>query len=337
MLRFLTGVCIASIFATVDGWINAATPDELRVRIMSAYAWCVGAAQVLGQLLLLQVDGLEVGFITLLAIVFNLAVVLVTMTRTAAPDARPVVAEGVVERTGTFVITSWTGALADLVSGLVVTTLASMLPAVLSARGVAENGVALAIASFYIGRLVLQMPIGALTDRMDKRLLIGLVCALIATVTALGSVMVMGDVAGLSETHGAANRGVFLLLIAVLGGLAMPLFAVGNSLAFARGAGGAPVKIATTLLLFWSAGSVIGPVLVAIVAPFFGIHAMSVVIIFAALPMAAFALLRRSVMAPVELPSSPTPNDVPVSSLALAEAVAVVESEALGHQEAPSE
>lgn len=336
LLRFLTGICIASIFATVDGWINAATPDELRGRVVSAYAWCVGVAQVLGQLLLLRVDGLEVGFITLLAIGFNLAVVLVTMTGSAAPDVRPVTAEGVLERKGAIVVPSWSGALAALLSGLVVTTLASILPAVLSARGVAENGVALAIASFYIGRLVLQMPIGALTDRMDKRLLIGLICGLIAGVTTLGSLLVVGDFAGLNETHAAANRWMFLLVIALLGGLSMPLFAVGNSLAFARGAGAPPVRIATTLLLFWSAGSVIGPVLVAVAAPIFGIYAMSVVIVATSLPLAAFALVRRSVMAPVELPSSSTLDDVPVSSVALAQSVAVVESEAVGQAEAPS-
>ena len=334
VLRFLTGICIASIFATVDGWINAATPDELRGRVVSAYAWCVGVAQVLGQLLLLRVDGLEVGFLTLLAIGFNLAVVLVTMTRTVAPDARPVAAEGVIERAGAFVVPSWTGAMAALLSGLVVTTLASILPAVLSARGVVENGVALAIASFYIGRLVLQMPIGALTDRMDKRLLIGLVSFLMAAVTALGSIMVIGDVAGLSEGHASVSRAMFLLVIALLGGLSMPLFAVGNSLAFARAEGAAPVKIATTLLLFWSGGSVIGPVLVALAAPVFGIYAMSVVIIGASLPLTAFAMLRRSVMAPVELPASATLSDVPVSSLALAESVAVVEAQATGHHAA---
>jgi MFS family permease len=332
VLRFLTGVAVASIFASVDGWINAASPDALRGRVVSAYAWCTGAAQVLGQLLLVRVDGLEVGFVTLLAIGFNVAVVLVTLTRTAAPAARPeptaASSAPAPQERGPIVVTSWTGALAALLSGLVVTTVASILPGVLAGVRVGEAGVALAIASFYLGRLVLQMPIGALADRMDKRLLIGILSALIAVTTGLGSVFVLGDLAGMEPGTGQAARALFLGIVALVGGLSMPLFAVGNSLAFARGAGAPPVKIATTLLLFWSAGSVAGPVLVAATAPAFGSYAMSWVIVGASAGLAAFALVRRVTMAPAPKPSSATLNDVPASSLALAETVAAIEAAA---------
>ena len=88
-LRFFMGLSIAAIFASVDGWINATTPDAMRGRVFSTYGWCVGASAVIGQLLLVAWDGLAVGFVTVLALAFNFAVILVTMTQRAPPRRGP--------------------------------------------------------------------------------------------------------------------------------------------------------------------------------------------------------------------------------------------------------
>jgi MFS family permease len=334
-MRFLTGICIAAISASVDGWINAATPDAVRGRVFSIYTWCTGLAQVLGQLLLVRVDGLEVGFVTLLAIGFNLAVVLVALTKTAAPPARQTAAEAAdappaaMQR---FAISSWTGALAAAYSGIVFTLVASILPGVLSGSGVPEAGIALAIASFYIGRLVLQIPIGALSDRMDQHILIAIMAALIGAIALLGSFLVIAGLAGLAEWRPDPARYAFLLITALVGGLGMPIYAVGNSLAFARGKHLPPVTIATTLLLAWSLGAVAGPALVAMVAPMFGIHAMSVVVAAVSAVLVFVALGRRVLVGRSATPIAATLSDVPVSSVALAESFAEVE--AVSHQPA---
>jgi len=332
-MRFLTGICIAAISASVDGWINAATPDAVRGRVFSIYTWCTGLAQVIGQLMLVRLDGLEVGFVTLLAIGFNIAVVLVALTRADAPPAQQTAAapaDAEPARMKRFAVSSWTGALAALYSGIVFTLAASILPGVLAGSGVPEAGIAMAIASFYIGRLVLQIPIGALSDRMDQHILIAIMAALIGAVVLLGSFLVIADLAGLGEQSPGPERLAFLLITALVGGLGMPIYAVGNSLAFARGGHLPPVTIATTLLLAWSLGAVAGPALVALVAPMFGVHAMSVVIAAASGVLVVVALGRRAVVGRSEAPTAPTLSDVPVSSVALAESFAGVE--AASHQ-----
>lgn len=326
-MRFLTGICIAAISASVDGWINAATPDAVRGRVFSIYTWCTGLAQVLGQLLLVRVDGLEVGFVTLLAIGFNLAVVLVALTRADAPSARqPAAADVPPAPVKRFAVSSWTGALAAGYSGIVFTLVASILPGVLLGGGVPEAGIAMAIASFYIGRLVLQIPIGALSDRMDQHILIAIMAALIGVTALLGSFLVIADLAGLEAWRPDPARYAFLLITALVGGLGMPIYAVGNSLAFARGGHLPPVTIATTLLLAWSLGAVAGPALVAMVAPMFGIHAMSVVVAAVSAVMVFVALARRAIVGRSAAPTAATPSDVPVSSVALAESFAEVEA-----------
>jgi len=69
---------------------------------------------------------------------------------------------------------------------------------------------------------------------------------------------------------------------------------------------------------------------VAVIAPWFGAYAMAAVIAVASALLAGFAFVRRATLAPAPLPASSMPNDVPVSSVALAESVAAVGAAAQG-------
>jgi MFS family permease len=328
VLRFFMGLAIAAIFASVDGWINATTPDAMRGKVFSAYGWCIGASAVLGQLLLVSWDGLAVGFITLLALAFNFAVMLVAMTRASAPSAGPPVSEGREPREGPLlVMTSATAILAAIYAGLVTTAILAILPAILAGNGVSEEVIAWVIASFFIGRLVAQIPVGIIADRMNLRLMIAIVAALTGALALLGSLLVLADVARIAEQAGLARKLVFLLLMALAGGLILPLYTVANSLAFARAEGRPAVRIATTLLLVNSAGSVAGPLLVAAALPTVGDHALTVVIVAASAVMTAFALWRRSAGA-AHAPAHTGLSDIPATSVALTGTVAEVKAEA---------
>ena len=326
VLRFFMGLAIAAIFASVDGWINATTPDAMRGKVFSAYGWCIGASAVLGQLLLVAWDGLAVGFITLLALAFNFAVMLVAMTRASAPSAGP--PEGREARGGPLlVMTSATAILAAIYAGLVTTAILAILPAILAGNGVSEGVIAWVIASFFIGRLVAQIPVGIIADRVDLRLMIAIVAILTGSLALLGSLLVLADVARIAELAGLARSLVFLVLMALGGGLILPLYTVANSLAFARAEGQPAVRVATTLLLVNSAGSVAGPLLVAAVLPTLGEHALSLVIAAVSAVMAAFALWRRSGRA-AHAPAHTGLSEIPTTSVALTGSVAEVKAEA---------
>jgi len=185
-LRFLMGMAIAGIFASVDGWINDATPSAMRATIYSVYGWCIGAAAVFGQLFLVVWDGVATGFITLLALAFNAAVTLVSLTRARAPETqRTTTAEAPTPSTVRLTVTSWTAVFAAIYTGLVVTAILATLPAILSEAGVTNAAIGLVIGSYFVGRLVFQIPLGVIADRMDLRLLIGSVAALTAVVATL--------------------------------------------------------------------------------------------------------------------------------------------------------
>ncbi len=350
VLRFLMGLCIAAIFASVDGWINATTPDNMRGKVFAAYGWCIGASAVLGQIVLVIWNGMAPGFITIVALAFNAAVMLVTLTRASAPETRSVsVAEepemveaGKKGSTSSLAVTSFTALAAAVYAGLVTTAIVAILPAILAGKGITEGVIAQVIASFFIGRLIFQIPLGIIADKMDLRVLIGIVATLIGVTALLSSWLVLADVARIVETSSRFQQILFLSVITLLGGLVLPLYTLANSLAFSRAQGEPPVKIATTLLLVNSAGAVAGPVLVALALPVFGKHALSGVIVLTSVGMAVFASWKS--VAGLPLPHAVTARaNIPTTSVVFTASCAEVQAEAQGvatmdsHGAAPSD
>ncbi len=331
VLRFLMGLCIAAIFASVDGWINATTPDAIRGKVFAAYGWCIGASSVLGQVVLVIWNGITPGFITVVALAFNAAVMLVTLTRASAPETHSTTtAEPSPSRRkwgGSLVVTSPTAIATAIYAGLVTTAIIAILPAILAGKGVGEGVIAKVIAGFFIGRLIFQIPAGIIADKMDLRIMIGFIAIVTGLTAIITSWLVLTDVARIVETASLIQQILFLMIVALLGGLVLPLYTLANSLAFTRAQGEPPVKIATTLLLVNSAGAVLGPVLVALALPVFGEHSLSGVIALASLGMAAFASWKGVAGAP--LPHAATARaNIPATSVALTAGCAEIQAEA---------
>ena len=224
-------------------------------------------------------------------------------------------------------VTSATAVIAAVYAGLVTTAILSILPAVLALEGVDEATIAYVIASFFLGRLVFQIPIGIVADRMDLRLLIAIIAILTGATALLAVILAIAEAAGIVAEAGLASKILFFLITALLGGLILPLYTVANSLAFARAGGQPAVKVATTLLLVNSAGAVAGPLLVAAILPVAGGHALAWVIALTSAAMAAFALWRRVARSVHAQPATGL-SDIPATSLALTETVAEVKAEA---------
>jgi MFS family permease len=243
------------------------------------------------------------------------------------PSARPEApAEAAPPAAGGLVVTSGTAVAAAIYAGLVATSILALMPALLAGAGVSDVAIGYVIGAFFLGRLVVQIPIGVIADRMDLRLLIAIIAGLTGVAVLLGTILVLTDVARIVAEAGLVNRVIFLLVMMLVGGLVLPLYTVANSLAFARAEGQPPVKIATTLLLVNSAGAVAGPLMVAAVMTVQQRYALPIVVIAASAAMCAFALWRRSVRAVHGRPATSL-SDSPATSLALTGTVAEVKAE----------
>ena len=182
VLRILVGFCMSGIYVTAESWLNDASTNETRGKVLSAYM----IAQTLGiigaqGLLTLGDAGTSVLFIGASILVsVSFAPILLTVTPVPAVEvARPMGLKGLFAA-------SPLGTAGIFLLGGVYATQSGMGAVFGSQIGMSAAEIALFVAMLFAGALVLQYPIGWLSDQMDRRRLIFLSAALGAGSCFLG-------------------------------------------------------------------------------------------------------------------------------------------------------
>jgi MFS family permease len=265
----------------------------------------------------LFVDAETGGFALMFAVFMNIAVVLVAFTSSQPPALE----SAAKRRSSMFAITSWTASVAAFVSGFATVSIVSILPFYLTEHAVAGELVAMSLAALYLGRLLSQWPVGALSDRMDRRIVL---IALAAVVAALMLVMlVIGAREGriVSGAHGPLLQFTALGCMFLLGGAIYPIYSVASALAFDRAQGRSMIDISRSLLVIYSVGSIAGPFLVMAVSEIIGDDALAYCVLAVVILLIGTGLLRKAAATAAEESVTST-MIIPESSVEMAQAAA---------------
>ena len=182
VLRLLVGFCMSGIYVAAESWLNNASTNETRGKVLSAYM----IAQTLGiigaqGLLTLGDAGTSVLFIgasILVSLSFG-PILLSAISAPVAEVARPMALRDLF--TG-----SPLGTVGIFLLGSVYATQSGMGAVFGTQIGLTTSQIALFIAMLFAGALLLQYPIGWLSDRMDRRKLIFGAASLGAVSCAIG-------------------------------------------------------------------------------------------------------------------------------------------------------
>jgi MFS family permease len=241
-LRALSGVLGASIFTTSEAWINRLASDAGRGRIVGLYAAALSAGIGIGPLLL-SFTGIEgwPPFILNSAIIAFATVPLFRSGDTTRDFGR--------ER-GAHPFTMFARAPLILLSvalfGLYEATSLALLPIWGVRLGFSPNVAAATLSAVYIGSVVLQLPIGWLSDK-TARLTILRICGAVGLLGAIG-------IAAL-----AAPTPALLGVVAVWGGVATAIYPVALSMAGDRFRGGELVTVNAAMIIAYGLGALVGP------------------------------------------------------------------------------
>lgn len=210
VLRLVTGVCFAGQYVVAESWLNDLATNENRGRLLAVYTVIATGAFAVGQASIFAFDAEVVTGFALVSIITSLAVVPVTLSEEAiAPSVAD--AEHVSLRELAKVVPTGLGSclLVGVAHGAM-----SGLPAVYATRvGLPAGQVGLFAAAPSVGGVLLQWPISAASDDVDRRA-VGLAGALGAMVTAVVLVLT-------PEAHW-----MVLVWFALLGGLSYPLYSI---------------------------------------------------------------------------------------------------------------
>jgi MFS family permease len=265
-LRVIHGICIAGLSTVVDSWINERTPNALRGRVIALYTITITLALVGSQFLIGLFDVTSAQLIMVVSGLFSLALIPVSLTRAETP-VQPKVVGVSVRRLYRVAPVAAVGCFAV---GFMNTAVMNITPYFLASAAVSAATIGLLMGMIQTGRLVLQWPIGLLSDLIDRRIVV------LATSTAIALIMLA--LAFVGPVKGAALRGEsgelirlgIIALFCLWGGFALTLYAICVAHAQDRGAPGEAVALTSSLLFAWAIGATIGPLVVALLMELLG-------------------------------------------------------------------
>lgn len=258
VLRGVCGFCFAGAAMIVESWLSEQSTPDTRGRIFGVYTMVNLAASTAGSLMLTVGDPSGFLFFALAAIFYCMALVPTALSSSSSPAPLVTVKLNLAAlwRNSPVAVFAvfWVG-----VSNAAFGTLAAVY---------AQNvGLVLAAVSFFISipilaGAIIQMPVGLMSDRMDRRkVLVGV--AALALVADLGFILLAPQ-----------GRMMNLTLAALLGGSIYAMYPVIVAHANDHAEPGTAIQISGGLLLTFGIGSIIGPTVAGLAMAEIGIRAL---------------------------------------------------------------
>lgn len=247
-LRCLAGFTSAGLFVVIESWLLGKSTSTNRGRVLSLYMISYYAAQSLGQFFLNLAEPDRLSLFALTSILCFLSIIPLVMYRVNPPqygEASTLSLQKLLDK-------SVAGFVGCLSSGLIMGGIYGLMPTLLSDLFHDKAKVANYMFAIIFGGMLLQYPLGNLSDLIARRL----VLIIISVATVIVSLVLM-------TSH--VNPWFFFMLMLLFGGLTFTLYPI--SISHACDALEARDIVAGTqsLLLVYSLGAMAGPLL----APWF--------------------------------------------------------------------
>jgi MFS family permease len=276
--RALTGFCFAGLFIVVESWLNSSATEQTRGKILSIYGMTGLLAGIAGQLLLPTTNPSGFRPFCIITIIIAVALVPIALTRAVAPTS-----EGKSARINLRALfrQSPFGLVAAFLCGVTTSSFFALGPIFAQQRGLDTAAVAIFMACGTLGGFLFTWPLGWVSDRLDRRLVI-IGAAIIASVILLTIVALVPD---------EAPRWILYFCVAIFGGTIVPTYSVVMAHVNDSVAEGEFVAASGGLLIVQGVGAVLGPIVAGLAMSTWE-RGLSATLITAQLLMAAFGIYR---------------------------------------------
>lgn len=243
-LRAVSGLCISGLYVVIETWLNGAATNRIRGGLLATYMVVVTGGVLAGQALFAVANPRGFAVFVLASVLVSLAVVPVSLATVRAPDVPtpdPLSLRSLID----------VAPLAAVGGALAGFTGAAMLGAGAIygvESGLGPRGTAALIAAALAGGLVLQVPLGRLSDRTDRRLVI----AASAGTAAVGAVA--------AALIAPGSPGIVVVLTLIAGGMSFPLYSLSNAHLNDWLDEGRVVAAGARMVLVNGMGSIAGPI-----------------------------------------------------------------------------
>ena len=254
LLRFAAGLAISGLYMTIESWLSERSTSETRGTILSVYVVINMSMTMVGQQMLNFSDPLGQTLFIVVSVLLSLALIPVCLTTALAPapihnvriDLRKVWD------------LSQVGVAGAIATGLVTGAFWSLGPLYAREIGLDTQALTMFLSVVVMGGAVFQLPLGRLSDRYDRRLVLLYTAIVGAVLSAL-----LALVPGL-DSWGLAILSFFW------GGCVMTQYAVSLAHANDRADPEDFVMVGSVMLLSMGLFSALGSVIAAFFMQWFG-------------------------------------------------------------------
>jgi MFS family permease len=285
ILRMFTGFAMAGAFMVIESWLNERSSNENRGTVFGLYMMVTYASIMAGQMVVASADIGNGSLFMMAGILFCASLIPTAISSAMAPKPLQSVSLDIKGLYRNSPVASAACLLVGIANGAWGT-----LGAVYGARiGISTFEIALMMSLVVLAGALAQMPVGRLSDRMDRRYVLA------------GAAAGCGVIALLIFVAMPRNGIAVLAMTAAYGMLAYTLYSIAVAHANDHASPEDFVKVSGGLLLLYGFGTMIGPVLGAPLMDYLRPESLFLATALPHFVLAGYTLLRISRRAPVPI------------------------------------
>jgi MFS family permease len=246
MMRIVTGICFAGIYVVTESWLNDRASNETRGKVLSVYMVLTTLGMGSGQFLLNLAEPNAIDLFILTSVIISFGLIPMLLTAKPAPAFGESGNMSVVE----LYKASPLAVIGNGLTGMAHGTIFGMGAIYASNVLVDVKSISIFMACFLIGGLMTQWPIGYISDRVSRRLVMAVISV----------VAIVGCMAAIALPKGSF---AFFASIALLGGAAMPMYSICIAYANDRLEPHQIVAASGSLVMVSGIGLSTGPIIIA--------------------------------------------------------------------------
>lgn len=275
-VRGISGFCFAGAAMIVESWLSDRSRPETRGKIFGLYSMVNLIAITAGQMSISLGDAATFSFFAIGAMVYCLALVPTALSTSAIPTPLTSVRLDV----GALWRNSPVAVVAVFLVGISNASFGTLAAVYADRVGLTLTAIALFASVPVLAGALSQLPVGYLSDRMDRRIVLVGISA-IALVTDLVFILLSPE-----------GQGANILLVGLFGAAIFSMYPVIIAHANDHAPEGTSIQVSGGLLMVFGIGSIVGPLIAGVLMSDLGPQGLFLTTIFAHFVVIAFAMLR---------------------------------------------
>ena len=232
--RFLTGFSMIGIFVIVESWLNDRANNRTRGKVLSLYMFITFFGFAIGNLLLNISNPIEYEPFILISLLFSIALVPILLTKKKPPKFKKTTTMKVKEL---FKISPF-GSFSMFCSGFPFSAIFTLSAVYATIMNLSIFEISILLVLITLAGAFFQWPIGYLSDKNDRRIII-ILCAILAVIFCFLSIAFSGasfanlfieNMVKFNYFSTTMDKGKLFIFITLMSGMILPLFSLNLAL-----------------------------------------------------------------------------------------------------------